>query len=71
MEKGPNIWIEKQPLLYYMSFIKKKMSVCLFYEKSVKKQFYKKLGYILNLENPTTFNEKIQWRKSDLYKVCG
>lgn len=75
MEKGPNIWIEKQPLLYYMSFIKKKMSVCLFYEKSVKKQFYKKLGYTLNLENPTTFNEKIQWRKfydhNPIYTRCA
>lgn len=29
----------------------------------IQRKFYKKLGYKLNLEEPTTFNEKIQWFK--------
>lgn len=33
------------------------------YEETVKKDFYKKLGYHLNLDKPKTFNEKIQWLK--------
>lgn len=32
-------------------------------EKFTKKLFYKTLGYNLNLQNPKTFNEKIQWLK--------
>ena len=34
-----------------------------FREKMVKNLFSEKLGYELNLENPKTFNEKIQWLK--------
>ena len=33
------------------------------YPNILKKWYYKKLGKPLNLENPTTFNEKIQWLK--------
>ncbi len=32
-------------------------------EKLLKKVFKSQLGYSLNLENPTTFNEKLQWLK--------
>lgn len=32
-------------------------------EKYIKKEFGKKMGYKLDLENPQTFNEKIQWLK--------
>ena len=34
-----------------------------FREKVIKKQFEEGTGYELNLENPKTFNEKIQWLK--------
>ena len=34
-----------------------------FKEDVIKKQFKKRLGYELNLDNPKTFNEKIQWLK--------
>lgn len=33
------------------------------YPNILKKWYYKKLGKPLNLDNPTTFNEKIQWLK--------
>ena len=32
-------------------------------EEFLKEQFYYRVGYKLNLENPQTFNEKIQWLK--------
>jgi len=32
-------------------------------ETYIKNKFKKKLGYELNLDNPRTFNEKIQWLK--------
>ncbi len=34
-----------------------------FKEDVIKEQFKKRLGYELNLDNPKTFNEKIQWLK--------
>ena len=34
-----------------------------FREKLIKQQFKNSLGYDLNLDNPQTFNEKIQWLK--------
>ena len=34
-----------------------------FREEKIKKHFKEKLGYELNLENPKTFNEKLQWLK--------
>ena len=34
-----------------------------FKENIIKKQFIESLGYELNLENPQTFNEKLQWLK--------
>ena len=34
-----------------------------FREKIIKEQFQNALGYELNLENPRTFNEKLQWLK--------
>lgn len=44
-------------------------------ETRLKQRFYRKLGYKLNLKNPTTFNEKIQWLKindrSNLHTICA
>ncbi len=41
----------------------------------MKKQYKKRLGKELDLENPSTFNEKIQWLKlnnrKDLYTICA
>ena len=37
-------------------------------EKYLKKKFFLSMGYPLNLDNPQTFNEKIQWLK--LYDRC-
>lgn len=41
----------------------------------VKQIFKKKLGYSLDLDNPTTFNEKINWLKindrTDLHVICS
>ena len=34
-----------------------------FREEKIKKQFKEALGYELNLENPKTYNEKLQWLK--------
>ena len=34
-----------------------------FREDIIKKQFKEALGYELNLENPKTYNEKLQWLK--------
>ena len=34
-----------------------------FREEVIKNQFKNALGYELNLDNPKTFNEKIQWLK--------
>ena len=32
-------------------------------EKYIRKIFYKRVGYQLNLDSPTTYNEKLQWLK--------
>ena len=32
-------------------------------EKYIKKYFHAKMGYDLDLKNPKTFNEKLQWLK--------
>ena len=41
----------------------------------IKRKFKKTFGYKLNLENPQTFNEKIQWLKlnyrTDLHTLCA
>ena len=41
----------------------------------LKKRFYNELGYHLNLKNPKTFNEKLQWLKlydrSLLHTICA
>lgn len=41
----------------------------------IKKEFHKKFGYKLNLKNPKTFNEKIQWLKlndrTPLHTLCA
>lgn len=42
-------------------------------EQYIKMKFKRRLGYSLNLENPVTFNEKIQWLKlhdrKDIYTI--
>lgn len=44
-------------------------------ETILKAHFYQRVGYPLNLENPKTFNEKMQWLKlyyfEPLLPVCG
>lgn len=47
---------------YYRNFPEER------YEEGLKEWFYGKNGFELNLENPQTFNEKIQWIK--LYDCC-
>ncbi|TVL63143.1 ATP-grasp fold amidoligase family protein, partial [Brachyspira hyodysenteriae] len=46
-----------------------------FKEKIIKEQFKNALGYELNLENPKTFNEKLQWLKlyyhDPLMTICS
>ncbi|WP_085169332.1 ATP-grasp fold amidoligase family protein [Brachyspira hyodysenteriae] len=46
-----------------------------FREKIIKEQFRNALGYELNLENPKTFNEKLQWLKlyyhDPLMTICA
>ncbi|TVL81589.1 ATP-grasp fold amidoligase family protein [Brachyspira hyodysenteriae] len=46
-----------------------------FKEKIIKEQFKNALGYELNLENPKTFNEKLQWLKlyyhDPLMTICA
>ena len=32
-------------------------------EKFIRRKFYRNLGYTLNLDDPSTFNEKLQWLK--------
>lgn len=46
-----------------ISNVKHKLEIDYFLEQRIKKTFYRKLGYRLNLENPCTFSEKIQWMK--------
>ena len=44
-------------------------------ETFIKKEFHKNLGYYPNLENPQTFNEKLQWLKlndrTPLHTICA
>lgn len=42
---------------------KSRLKVSLNLEGMIRKRFYKKMGYKLDLENPRTFNEKLQWFK--------
>lgn len=42
---------------------KSRLKVSLNLEGMIRKRFYKKMGYMPNLENPKTFNEKLQWFK--------
>lgn len=50
-------------LLRNLGKIKHKVEMDYFLERRVKKTFYRKLGYRLNLDNPRTFSEKMQWLK--------
>lgn len=42
---------------------KSHLQVSLNLKKMIRNRFYKKLRYEPNLENPRTFNEKLQWFK--------
>lgn len=42
---------------------KRRILIRLCPKRTIKRKFEQKLGYKLNLENPRTFNEKIQWFK--------
>lgn len=35
-----------------------------FYESNLRRKFKKRVGYALNLDNPQTYNEKMQWLKA-------
>ena len=35
-----------------------------FYESNLRRKFKKRVGYELNLDNPKTYNEKLQWMKA-------
>lgn len=50
-------------LMRRFSKVKHKVEMDYFLERRIKKTFYRKLGYRLNLDNPRTFNEKMQWMK--------
>jgi len=59
--------IKKNQFLYNISldilFIVRKVQIKYFYVETLKKDFEKNMGYSLDLLNPQTFNEKIQWLK--------
>lgn len=42
---------------------KSRLKVSLNLEGMIRKRFYRKMGYKLDIENPRTFNEKLQWFK--------
>ncbi|MEQ3499757.1 ATP-grasp fold amidoligase family protein [Tenacibaculum sp. SSH1-16] len=57
-----------------IKFIKKTHISFLGKEKYIKKKWLREFGYPLNIKNPITFNEKIQWEKiysnNELAKRC-
>ena len=68
-------WMEENPFLYWLFSIKKKIEVVFFYKQTIARRFERDLGYKMNLKNPVTFNEKIQWRKiydhNPMYTKCA
>src|SRR5690554_3805216 len=55
---------EKTYYIYMRLALKKRfIQFRFFYLATIKRDFKKDLGYELNLDNPKTFNEKIQWLK--------
>lgn len=48
---------------YFKEFLLTKFAKCLPDEWYLKRLFFIKVGYPLNLENPVTYNEKLQWLK--------
>lgn len=59
------------PLLYPFRYL----AMTFFPKEYTRNKFKRRLGYGLNLENPKTFNEKIQWLKvhyrDPLIPVCA
>lgn len=47
----------------YLENVKHQFNMNHFLDRRLKKKFKLKMGYDLNLENPQTFSEKIQWMK--------
>ncbi|NLH44890.1 MAG: glycosyl transferase [Acholeplasmataceae bacterium] len=52
-------------VLLWLKFLRYKRIICIkyFYMYTLKNDFRQRVGYELNLEDPKTFNEKIQWLK--------
>jgi len=67
METNLKNIIKSNALVYNFTIeildIVKYVQIRFFYISTLKKNFYKHLGYSLDLEHPQTFNEKIQWLK--------
>lgn len=53
--------LERKPYDYYASCLKQYL-VC-DHEELLRSQFFRQFGVELNLENPQTYNEKLQWLK--------
>lgn len=70
--KNDNVFIFIEPLKRTLDKFKSKF---ISDEQFIKKGFLKNLGYELNLDNPKTLNEKIQWLKindrKDLLTICS
>lgn len=55
--------LKNTKLIYKLRRIRRYLKIKFFYVSTIKNDFKAKLGYELNLINPTTFNEKLQWIK--------
>ena len=50
-------------LTRFFNFNSEKFKIKYMYMATLRKEFKKNMGYDLNIEDPRTFNEKIQWLK--------
>lgn len=48
-----------------LSLMRRYIYIKYFFTGTIKRDFYNRLGYELNLKNPQTFNEKLQWLKAN------
>jgi hypothetical protein len=78
--KGLKLIYRNSKVLYLLltpfRFFKRFFSYYIIPDKvALKRKFFKRLGYELNLKNPRNFNEKIQWLKlydrQDWYHLCA
>ena len=62
-------------LLRDIQIYQRRIRIKYFYKYTIKKDFYKNNGYKLNLDNPRSFNEKLQWLKyyyrDDIMEKCS